>query len=490
MPNTPDLIALVVQPLERSLGQALSAGGWPPGAVEAVVGLLRVAEVGVLVVLLGSGGAALRRMDAATATRGRGSRTAVAGVYAGTGGVAVALFAWMARHPAADIVSLIGRLDHLAFCAIAGCALSRLSSEARKWALALLSLYIVGQHTGWTAVRLVVSGGLLGFALVKLRTLRNPWMMAGAQAIVLLGMYLTNWHMRSANLLAALVTQGVLAFVLLRHISFVVEAQRGVSASLGDYLCYMFFYPSCVGASEIYSEFSERNLGATVTLDYGGAAHRIVVGWLQIWLGHLIPASVETAVEVQTTALLWPSVLALFVRSALTIMGLWAIIEGCALLYGVRLRPNFAGILGCENPSQFWRSWRGTMTNWLIHYVYIPLGGNRRAQGRNILAAFAVSTVWHWSGIPFLALQVGTRDFVPVALWGLLNALAVIGYVVVRRRGWQLLPDSTPPPIRRGVKLLLTMCLGTFTVTLLGFQPKHMDQFIPFVRALFGLGPP
>jgi alginate O-acetyltransferase complex protein AlgI len=167
---------------------------------------------------------------------------------------------------------------------------------------------------------------------------------------------------------------------------------------------------------------------------------------------------------------------------------LWATIEGVALLYGFQLRPNFAGILSCENPAQFWRSWRATMTNWLIHYVYIPLGGNRRHQLRNIFAAFAVSVAWHWMGIPFFTLTPRLWDFVPIGVWGLLNAAAVAGYISFHKRGWRVLPAVAPHALRRGTKILLTACVASFTVTLLNFRPQTMDFFVSFMRRLLDIG--
>ena len=49
-------------------------------------------------------------------------------------------------------------------------------------------------------------------------------------------------------------------FVLFRHLSFVVETARGMPAGVGQYLCYLLFYPNCFGTMEVYREFHDRNL--------------------------------------------------------------------------------------------------------------------------------------------------------------------------------------------------------------------------------------
>jgi hypothetical protein len=482
-----DLLRGAVQPVNDYLGAFLATNSWSPKATGALVGLAQVAEVAVFIGVLGMLCAGLRSLAVGADGTIRRDRLGDA-LIAAAALAACALFYWSVRVPSTDISSLFGRWDHLAFCAATGFVISRVGTEGRKWILTGLSAYFMIHYTGRTPMAVVTGGGLIGFAALRLPGTTRPWPTAFVQAGILASVSAICWMMRSRNLLEALSTQGAFGFVLLRHISFVVEARRGLRARLGDYLCYMLFYPSFIGASEIYSEFAERNLSGATHYDYRTAVTKIVLGQLQIWGALQIETSFKTVLQIENTPLLWLNVLMLFVRSSLFVMGLWATIEGVALLYGFQLRPNFAGILTCENPAQFWRSWRATMTNWLIHYVYIPLGGNRRYQVRNIFAAFLVSTAWHWMGMPFFTLTPHLWDFVPIGVWGLINATAVAGYISFHKRGWRVLPAVAPNALRRGTKILLTACVASFTVTLLDFRPQTMDFFASFMRRLLGIG--
>ena len=485
-PLASDLLGLALRPVDHRVAAALAAANWSPRTVEAALGLMHVADASLLVCLLAGAAAAIQR----TSTHGEGAAEAHYAARAVTvfvGMVAVGLFGWIIYRPSAEIAALVGRLDHLTFCAFAGCALGRLSIPMRKWAISVGSVCILGQHIGWTPVGLVLGAAVLGFGALHVRSWRGLWATVCVQGVILVSTFLTAWSLRTSNLLLALSTQGLFAFVLLRHLSFVVEKRRGYRGSLADYLCYMLFYPSCVGATEVYNEFHDRNLTGPARYDYRGAIQHVGSGSLQIWLALLLPVSFEATVRMPDTAMLWLGVLLLFVRSALFIMGLWAMITACACFYGVELRPNFAGILWCENPAQFWHAWRGTMTRWLIQYVYIPLGGNRRHQTRNIAAAFAVSTLWHCMGIPFLSPRVVGWTFAPIILWGSFNAAGVIAYAALRRRDWSPLSQPVLAALRRGSKILLTACFGTFTVTLLGFGPTTIDYFGSFLRTLAGL---
>lgn len=483
---------LLLRPLLGSLGplrDALLQSGCSPRLASSVAGLGLVAEGAVLTLLLAWFGSVLRNAAAAAPGSSPAFRKLVEAAYALAALGAAFLFYWLIRFPSPRIDQLLARWDHLAFSLLAGCVLGRLSLRGRMWGLSLLSACFVLSHTGVVAFTIVIGGAVVGFLLLRAPFARSARATAVTQGAVLACILLVAWQLRQDRFFDALLAQGLFAFVLLRHISFVVEVRRGLPSDLGGYLCYMLFYPYCIGASEIYGEFWERNLAGETHFDYASAARKIIVGGLLMWISGQMVTSFDHVLATSTAPLMWWGVLLLFVRSAFFLMGFWAVIEGVSLFYGFRVRPNFAGILSARNPAQFWHSWRATMTNWLVHYVYIPLGGNRRYQTRNIFAAFAVSTAWHCMGVSFFSQTFSPRHIVPIVLWGALNAAAVTIYVHSRRRGFRVLPERTPAVIRTGAKIFLTIGFGTFTVTLLGFMPQTIDRFPHFIRTLVGIGP-
>ena len=124
--------------------------------------------------------------------------------------------------------------------------------------------------------------------------------------------------------------------------------------------------------------------------------------------------------------------------------------QGCARVLGLELPQNFNTPYFSRSIKEFWRRWHMSLSAWLRDYVYIPLGGNRKGTARkyiNLLATFAVSGLWHGTGLTFL-------------IWGLLHGLyQVAGAVLepVRAKAHALLP------IRRDGKLAsVWQCLFTF----------------------------
>ena len=55
------------------------------------------------------------------------------------------------------------------------------------------------------------------------------------------------------------------------------------------------------------------------------------------------------------------------------------IATGVAMLMGFYLPLNFNSPYKAPNPGNFWKRWHISLSQWLQHYLYIPLGGNREA---------------------------------------------------------------------------------------------------------------
>lgn len=398
--------------------------------------------------------------------------------------VAGGLGVWLATHPSREPLDLMSRFDHLVFAVTAGQVLIRLPTPWRVAGLAGVSLVVLLAHIGPLPMGIAFGTSLVGFLLLRVGLGWSDVVTAVVQGGVLLAGYVACFVVRSENALAALSVQGPLAFVTLRHISLVVEARRGRPASLADWACYQGFYANSIGAVEVYDEFHGRNLTGPVRADVAGAQQRLRWGILGVAAAMHLPVVPATGSATPETLPLWLWCALVYLRSALYLMSIWMMAEGAALLYGVTLRPNWPRTLLAENPAQLWRAWRATMTNWLIRYVYVPLGGrDRRAVA--VAGAFGVSVLWHWAGVPFMSGDAKLIHFLPILCWGILNAVAVIGWGEWRRR----VGPPSPSPVRRAWRIAGTFVLGTFTVTLLGFTPNDTGHFAAFLRRLTGLPP-
>ena len=378
--------------------------------------------------------------------------------------------------------------DHLAFVALTGILLVRAPLAVRAWSLTILSTAYVVETIGAVAFGVVVGGALCGFVAFTLLRGSPGRITTLVQGGILAAIWAACGWLRATRGIDGFQAYGLFAWMLLRHISFVVHAPRDRPVPLGSYLCFLLFYPSCFGATEMWPEFASRNLSAEPTIDYFGAARWIITGAVCLWAVPRVPTPVDPITGDAAGLVLWAAMLVSFLRSSLALMGIWITLEGVALFYGMCLRPNFHHVLAARRPSQFWRAWRATMTYWLIQYVYIPLGGNRRLQIRNVFAVFAVSTLWHCSSLPMMGMGLGARLAVPIVAWGALNASVIAVEATLRRspRATEFVA-GVPALLRVPIAVLGTAFFGSFTVVLLGFQADSIDRFPGFVSRFFAI---
>lgn len=87
--------------------------------------------------------------------------------------------------------------------------------------------------------------------------------------------------------------------------------------------------------------------------------------------------------------------------------------RGISKMLRIDLTVNFNSPYKAMNIQDFWSRWHMSLTHFLTHYVYIPLGGNRKGARRttiNILVVFMVSGIWHGANWTFI-------------VWGLMHGI-------------------------------------------------------------------
>jgi len=402
---------------------------------------------------------------------------------------AAALLASLVARPGPDLAATAAGPRALAFAALAGAAIRRLSPLARATAVAAVSALVVGRVAGAAALAASLSACLPAYALVRHMAPRRPRLAALLQVALFATLLGVLAHLRTRDGITALAAFGLLAFVGMRHASFALATRSSPPASLAQYLAYLLFYPTCLGAMEVFDEFRDKNLRGDSVQAPAEALGRIALGAVALTIALQIDASMDRVTATAGALAAWGEVSRLFVRASLAVSGLWGMLEGGALLLGFRLRPNFRRILLAESPREFWHAWRGTMTRWLTVHVYVPLGGGRRHRMRNTAAAFAVSTAWHCLGVAMLlGERVTPASFAPVAAWGAFSFAGVAVHAAVRARR---APRDRALPAALAVRALKiggTWIYGSFTVTLLDLSLGDPQRFALFLRRITGLG--
>ncbi len=126
---------------------------------------------------------------------------------------------------------------------------------------------------------------------------------------------------------------------------------------------------------------------------------------------------------------------------------------GIALLLGYRFKDNFNLPYKSQNPTEFWKRWHISLSSWLMDYLYIPLGGNRKGKNRqrfNLMATMLLGGLWHGASWMYV-------------LWGGYNGALLVGHKVLKGKG-------VPEHLRQRRWVKACNVLITFVLVVIGFS--------------------
>ena len=133
---------------------------------------------------------------------------------------------------------------------------------------------------------------------------------------------------------------------------------------------------------------------------------------------------------------------------------------GLGRILGFRFLENFNYPYLSASVTEFWRRWHMSLGSWFRDYVYIPLGGNRRWQLRNILIVWMLTGLWHGASWNFV-------------VWGLFFGLLLTAE--------KFLPTEKLPKLLHRVLTLLVVVIS-FVI----FNAQSLPQAWQDIRGLFG----
>ena len=215
-----------------------------------------------------------------------------------------------------------------------------------------------------------------------------------------------------------------ISFYIFKILSYLIDVKREkieLEKNIINYLNYVLFFP-CITAGPINrADKFLKELKNDKTWEYVDRKN----GGFQLMYGifeklvfcDFVAQIVSKTLTLETTGLtLLIGVFLYSFQIYLDFDSYSNIAIGTARLVGFHIDKNFDSPYLAYNLKDFWRRWHISLSTWLRDYIYIPLGGSRKGQGRkylNLIIVFAISALWHGFNYNYL-------------LWGLLHALIQI----------------------------------------------------------------
>jgi alginate O-acetyltransferase complex protein AlgI len=217
-----------------------------------------------------------------------------------------------------------------------------------------------------------------------------------------------------------------LSFHTFQAMSYTIEVYRGrqpAEKKLGIYALYVMFYPQLVAGpierpQNLIPQFRE-----THTVNYDG----IITGLKWMLWGFFMKTVVADRlgiyvdyifrnVDVHGRLALITAVFFYSFQIYCDFAGYSLIAIGSAKVMGINLSLNFNRPYLAFSPSDFWKRWNITLSQWFRDYVYYPMGGSRVTISKyifNILVVFILSGFWHGANWTFI-------------IWGLLHGVFIL----------------------------------------------------------------
>lgn len=274
-----------------------------------------------------------------------------------------------------------------------------------------------------------------------------------------------------------------ISFYTFQALSYTIDVYRGqlhATRSFWDFFLAVLFFPHLVAgpiqraAGLIAQVVEPRKTTKTQVVD---GVHLIIWGLYK----KICIADKLAPIANQYFSLSQPSggevlvaVLAFTFQIYCDFSGYTDIARGVAKLIGFEFVLNFNLPYLATNPSDFWRRWHISLSDWLRDYLYVSLGGNRGGElltYRNLMLTMLLGGLWHGAAWNFV-------------LWGLYHGFLLcahrFGQVPLKRLGKTLSGVWAAPWIILRIATMFTLtCYGWLL-----FRATSISQIVTFTSSL------
>ncbi len=266
-----------------------------------------------------------------------------------------------------------------------------------------------------------------------------------------------------------------ISFYTMQTISYTIDAYRGkvkVQKSFLNFLLFVSMFPQLVAGPIVRYEDIENELADRKTSwqDIYEGILRFVTGLakkvlIANYAGSLAITYLDGNLSNQSAPYLWFGLLCFTFQIYFDFSGYSDMAIGLGRMFGFHFPENFNHPYVSLSITDFWRRWHMTLGSFFRDYVYIPLGGNRRYQYRNILIVWMLTGLWHGASWNFV-------------LWGLYFAVILVMEKTFLLKALQKVPKA--------VRIAYS-----FFIIMFGFNFFYFVDFsrnLKALRVMFGFG--
>ena len=206
-----------------------------------------------------------------------------------------------------------------------------------------------------------------------------------------------------------------ISFFSFQSVTYVIDTYRGNNEpmkKLTDYMLYIIMFPQLIAGpivryGDIARQIARRDYRWSECLQ---GFYRFVIGLCKkVLIADVIGAQVDTLLagnlSVMDTGTAWITIMAYTFQLYFDFSGYSDMAIGLGRIMGFSFPENFDNPYNSASITEFWRRWHKTLNAFMLNYLYIPLGGNRKGKGRtyfNLWIVFLLSGLWHGASWNFV----------------------------------------------------------------------------------------
>lgn len=287
---------------------------------------------------------------------------------------------------------------------------------------------------------------------------------------------LSLFHLNGINLSKIVLPIGI-SFFTFQSITYVLDTYRGQVKpmdKLSDYIVYIIMFPQLIAGPIVKYGDVEQQLRQRVSPpdECLHGFYRFVIGLSKkVLIADVIAVQADACFGSDLATLdmgtAWIGSLAYTMQLYFDFSGYSDMAIGLGRIMGFKFPENFNNPYTSRSITEFWRRWHMTLGNFIMNYLYIPLGGNRRGKGRtylNLWICFLLSGLWHGAAWTFVA-------------WG-----AFHGFFIVLEKMFKVKRDKLST-LSSTLLTLLTFIIVNFGWVM--FRADSIGQAFDYYKAMF-----
>lgn len=214
-----------------------------------------------------------------------------------------------------------------------------------------------------------------------------------------------------------------ISFYTFQALSYCIDVYRDrriVQKNVWKLMLYISFFPQLIAGPIVkYHDIEAQLSDRRVTIeDTAAGIQRLICGLgkkllIANAMAYIVDALYTTQITFWLTA--WIVAVCYVFQIYFDFSGYSDMAIGLGRMFGFTFQENFNYPYIAGSIQEFWRRWHISLSTWFKEYLYIPLGGNRRGDGRtmvNKLIVFMATGIWHGANWTFL-------------VWGLFHGLFI-----------------------------------------------------------------